>query len=98
MREYKLNGPRPGGFVKPQASKEPLTDLSPMPFGKYGPKPKGEGRLMQDVPATYLIWLWDNGAHAKKGDPVHEYIKESWNAILKDCPDYIPENPPARDY
>lgn len=29
-----------------------LTDTDPMPFGKY------KGTPMQDVPASYLHWLW----------------------------------------
>ena len=30
-----------------------LEDTDSMPFGKYG----REGKLMQDVPASYLHWL-----------------------------------------
>ena len=30
-----------------------------MPFGKYA----GEGRKMENVPASYLLWLWDNGLY-----------------------------------
>jgi len=32
-----------------------LTDTDPMPFGKH------KGELMQDVPASYLRWLWEEG-------------------------------------
>ncbi len=28
-------------------------DTTPMPFGKY------KGKQLQDVPASYLLWLWD---------------------------------------
>lgn len=28
-------------------------DLDKMPFGKY------KGEPLQDVPASYLLWLWD---------------------------------------
>lgn len=31
------------------------TDTDPMPFGKY------KGEPMQDVPASYLAWLWRDG-------------------------------------
>ena len=33
-----------------------LTDRSPMPFGIYGPEPKGRGYMMAQVPADYLDW------------------------------------------
>lgn len=33
----------------------PLTDNHPMPYGKYA------GKRMGDVPAVYLLWLFDNG-------------------------------------
>ena len=36
-----------------------LEDASMFPFGKYGPKPKGNESMMQDVPASYLLWLGD---------------------------------------
>ena len=32
-----------------------LDDNSPMPFGKY------RGKKMIDVPASYLLWLYENG-------------------------------------
>lgn len=31
-----------------------LTDESPMPWGKY------KGEKMANIPASYLIWLYDN--------------------------------------
>ena len=31
---------------------KPLEDTDPMPFGKH------KGEMMQDVPASYLHWLW----------------------------------------
>ena len=34
---------------------EMLCDSDPMPFGKH------KGIPMQDVPASYLHWLWANG-------------------------------------
>lgn len=73
---------------------EELTDLSPMPFGKYGPKPKGEGLLMQDVDASYLLWLWDSGVWREPSKPIHRYIKTSFNALLQDAKDYIPKHRP----
>jgi uncharacterized protein (DUF3820 family) len=65
-----------------------LDDLSPMPFGKYGPKPKGEGRNMADVPARYLHYLWTSSGFDKKSD-VGIYISENLSALKKDHPDGI---------
>jgi len=66
-----------------------LTDLSPMPFGKYGPKPKGSGRLMQDVPAKYLHYLWTTGLKEDKDSPVADYIRRNLAALRKENPDAI---------
>lgn len=71
---------------------KPLTDLDPMPFGKYGPRPKGEGKLMQDVPARYLHWLWTEGGlsklrpsvtpeHWESNDAVADYIKRNLDVL-----------------
>lgn len=43
-----------------------LQDLDPMPFGKYA----GTRTLMQDVPASYLHWLW-----TQKGDNIQRDLK-----------------------
>lgn len=80
-RDYKLE--------KPQPPAEKLTDLSPMPFGKH------RNTLLQDVPPSYLLWLWDEGGIWQEPQkPIHHYIKESFNALLKDCPDYLPVHRP----
>ena len=65
-----------------------MNDLSPMPFGKY------KGTPMQDVPANYLLWLWDNGLKEKflsdsERSEVHQYIKDSMSALKQECPDWI---------
>lgn len=81
----------------------PLTDLSPMPFGKYGPD--NEKRLMQDVPASYLHYLWDSckfknfskdpppsedkNQHIKNSWLVAQYIKESLDALKMEDEDRI---------
>ena len=52
-----------------------LTDLDPMPFGKF------KGKPMQDVPASYLVWLHGEGC---KNIPVANYIFNSWDAIQMD--------------
>lgn len=57
-----------------------LTDLDIMPFGKH------KGQRMQDVPASYLVWLKEKGCdHAG----VKGYIENSWSAIKSECSDHI---------
>ncbi len=65
-----------------------MTDTDIMPFGKH------KGRRMEDVPASYLLWLWDNGVWQEPHKPIHGYIKDSWSALLMDCKDYIPIHKP----
>lgn len=59
---------------------ETLTDLSPMPFGKH------KGQLMQDVPASYLFWLWTEGCNNPQ---VKQYIESNLPALKKELPDAI---------
>lgn len=58
-----------------------MDDQTPMPFGKY------KGRNMEDVPASYLLWLRDQGHTG----PVRAYIEDNLEALKKECPDYIAE-------
>jgi hypothetical protein len=64
-----------------------LTDMDPMPFGKY------RGTPMQDVPATYLHWLWTNERdpmRAKiKTDAVADYIAGNMRVLQQEYPDGI---------
>lgn len=60
-----------------------MNDLDPMPFGKY------KGTPMQDVPASYLHWLWENGMKHKKDDRIHKYIVNSLTALKDENPDLI---------
>lgn len=61
-----------------------LTDESEMPFGKH------KGIRMQDVPASYLFWLWDNGLkNETKTNSVAEYIQRNMSALKQECPDRI---------
>lgn len=60
-----------------------LQDDSIMPFGKY------QGQLMQDVPASYLHWLWVNGVKDDKTTPIHRYIEKSLSALKQEFPDGI---------
>lgn len=58
-----------------------LTDITPMPFGKY------KGIPMEDVEASYLLDLLENGYHGKVKEThlkgVLEYVKNN-KAILKE--------------
>lgn len=49
-----------------------MTDESLMPWGKY------KGDKMINVPASYLLWLYDMG---KVYGEVKEYIKENLDVI-----------------
>jgi len=60
-----------------------LTDLDPMPFGKYAGKP------LQDVPAEYFHWLWQQGLKRRRDSLVADYIKENLEALKKEYPDGI---------
>lgn len=59
-----------------------MDDQSLMPFGKY------KGRKMEDVPASYLLWLRDQGTVGE----VRQYIEENMTALQQECPDYISED------
>ncbi len=62
---------------------ETLTDLSPMPFGKH------KGIPMQDVPASYLHYLWYNGVRYEKDKPLHKYIVNCMHSLRDENPDLI---------
>ncbi|RUP39785.1 MAG: hypothetical protein EKK63_09105 [Acinetobacter sp.] len=50
----------------------PFTDNTPMPFGRY------RGKAMVNVPAQYLLWLYNNGCgHAG----VRNYIIANLNCL-----------------
>lgn len=65
-----------------------LTDDSKMPFGCH------EGKKMIEVPAGYLLLLWDNGVFREAGQPLHEYIKFSFTALEGEARDVIIKNRP----
>jgi hypothetical protein len=74
-----------------------LTDDDPMPFGKYASPPT----KMRDVPASYLLWLWDNGLWRDESNAgginrggVRQYIIERFHALETECPDTIIEHRP----
>lgn len=51
-----------------------LTDKSPMPFGKH------KGTAMANVPASYLLWLWEQWNNSMP----EGYANESVKAYIKD--------------
>jgi len=61
-------------------------------FGKYS------GAKMRDVPASYLLWLWNNGmwrdTASNRSDPVRLYIIEHFNSLETDCPDIVIDHRP----
>lgn len=59
-----------------------LSDLDPMPFGKY------KGQPMQDVPASYLHWLWKEIQHDKNSE-VADYIRRNLSALRTEHRDGI---------
>ena len=52
-----------------------LTDESLMPLGKY------KGEKMANVPASYLIWLYDEN---KCNRNVREYIEDNLDVIQEE--------------
>lgn len=62
----------------------PLKDQDKMPFGKH------RGKRMEEVPVSYLHYLWTDG---KKNEtttcPVAAYIKASMGALKLEKPDAI---------
>ena len=65
--------------------KPAYNDLDKMPFGKYGPGQKE--LLLQEVPAKYLLWLWEQG---KNNDiKLDNYIYNSLSALQEETPDHI---------
>lgn len=60
-----------------------LDDTSKMPFGKH------KGIPMQDVPASYLHWLWTNGKKEDLECPVAGYIRRNLQSLRMEHKDGI---------
>ena len=61
-----------------------FTDLTPMPFGKY------KGTPMQDVPASYLHWLYHNSEfYNQQGLGIKKYIDDNMSALKQEDKDLI---------
>ena len=65
-----------------QDKKQPAySDTDEMPFGMY------KGRPLQDVPATYLHYLWTKKPLSDYR--LENYIHNSMDELRKECPDKI---------
>ena len=64
-----------------------LKDSDPMPFGKH------KGEPMQDVPASYMFWLWTEKGLENEAQnhwsPVARYIRENITAFEAEHTDGI---------
>lgn len=61
--------------MRPLLSMKSLSDTDPMPFGKH------KGESMQDVPASYLYYLWVNGLKENVQSDVADYIRRNISAL-----------------
>jgi uncharacterized protein (DUF3820 family) len=68
------------------------TDDDPITFGKYKDTPMGK------VPASYLLWLWNEGMWretlSNRLDPCRCYIIKNFHALETECPDTIIDHRP----
>ena len=58
-----------------------MTDNDLMPWGKY------KGKKMINVPASYLLWLWDEWGLQKSGElhrQLREYVRDNLQALRKE--------------
>jgi uncharacterized protein (DUF3820 family) len=53
-----------------------FTDNTPMPFGRY------QGKAMINVPAQYLLWLYNQGCNH---EGVRKYIINNLDALNKEA-------------
>ena len=61
-------------------------------FGKY------QGTVMKNVPASYLLWLWNNGMWretlSNRSDPCRLYVIKYFSHLETECPDVIIDHRP----
>lgn len=70
-----------------------MEDDDEITFGKYN------GTKIGKVPASYLLWLWNNGMWrsntlSQREDPVRKYIVKNFNHLETECPDTIIDHRP----
>jgi uncharacterized protein (DUF3820 family) len=66
-----------------RGSMREMLDTDLMPFGKH------KGIPVQDVPAAYLHYLWQNGMKDDKASPVADYIRRNLSALRQEYTDGI---------
>lgn len=54
-----------------------MEDKDPMPFGKH------KGKMLQDVPASYLVWLMQQ-EWAEEWPELYDYLCKNEGAILQE--------------
>ena len=61
-----------------------LTDESPMPFGKH------KGKDMDEVPAGYLLWLYDElqGDSKPVAKALMDYIEDNRDVLEKEVKEH----------
>ena len=74
-----------------QSEMNQLQDTDAMPFGKY------RGAPMQDIPASYLHWLWIKGKREDTTCPVADYIRRNKDILAQEHPDGIWDVSPAHE-
>ena len=55
-----------------------MTDSDLMPFGKH------KGKPMEEVPASYLLWLSDQGDFKQRNAEMSEYIESNRELLEKE--------------
>jgi uncharacterized protein (DUF3820 family) len=65
-------------------------DTTPMPFGKY------RGEPLSMVPASYLLWWWDETGYSQTTDPLHDYVKLALNDLCAEFPKHRLEHKPVK--
>lgn len=73
-----------------------MSDQDLMPFGKH------KDKNMENVPADYLLWLYDEWRKVSDNAfdcnhlSVFAYIEEHHNTLVGEQGDYIPQYKPSR--
>lgn len=57
---------------------QPADGNSILPFGKY------KGEKLGDIPAWYLIWLYDEDWFANKYSDIYMYIENNYHQLEKE--------------
>lgn len=74
--------------LPPYDKTDALEDSNRILFGTH------KGRKLEDIPASYFLWLWNDGLrHALNADSdrgrLARYVANSMMALMQECPDTI---------